>query len=796
MNTSQNTFQKFIILPKNCSLLGIPIFKQFINDNNIKIYNEKPYNIPNLKHVIIVIYDNQCFISNYEYIDIDNNKENKNDKENEEEENENNFQIVKGKKIKKTYNTNLIRLEYIIKNDKKIYIKRDIKNKPIYFYHLNDKNEEYNKHLLIEDIRKENQLIKNVYKIYYEEFINDEEIKYYFMFNNFKLPLNYINFINEENKENYYNNFKMNFINDYNNNINNYYILNDIHGDPLYFLKFISKIYYSLFYSLDKQIEINFKFNDILFYKCYLLNNNILALQIQNYNEIQNNIKLFNNINIEINEFILKDNINNKIKRKEFINISDIYNKKKNNNKLTLSNILLNINEIKPIELITYDNLINKIIQKMLINKSKIIILGDIFDNKELQYKISKYKNDILNFKININNQNNLFNVNKFNEIFNNDNINFNEYYDEYENIFNNTYIDNYNIEDKLYNLQILLYRLLYSFINNEYKECIINFILGNHDLNILDNIKKYIIEYKIMEINENIFKGSYFNKLNYKKILNILNNDTTIELNDIINNDNKNYFDFNCLLFKFVYDNCKLFVKDTINKYYFCHIFSNIKLLNLDNQYIFKEYIKGYYENLENYFKILSIKSLNSNVIYYYNSFRYGLHNKIKYNYEIGDNILIDKYKLYYTNLYQIYLYTSNTFIDFTNNSINDDNINILNNYKDYTIIFGHQQYNNIYDQSKLNLKKYLNEIIFLDKPLSSFKISKLYSLYFDNDLRDLYKIKHKKENKIKEKKDYNDFNNKCNLIYKQYINNQLYNILYAELNKNNIKYINTLIE
>lgn len=630
----------------------------------------------------------------------------------------------------------------------------------------------------------------------------------------------------------------------------NYYALGDIHGDPLYFLKFISNIFHK-YYHPNNIIQLHYYYkisdkNINSFFRCYMANNNIY---------------------VQTNSYINICDLS--IIRKLYVEI--IYYKNKNDEKINLQDLCklqyaLNYH-------LPYNNFVKCITNKLIENNTKIVLLGDIFDNKSMKYNFKSYICDTMKMKYEFNNKtkkykyieyldniikcNNIDDIeknnyiNRFFEVYK-DNLNFSKFYNKLIDTYNpieysynyryyitivnkDKLIDDSNkkISNKLYKLQMILLYLIYNFIDNNenYIECII----GNHELNIIEsNINKCIFNYTsssndINVINDNKLKG-IINMFNNKE--NVNNKLKNLDNFNNLNNYNKELkYNIYYELLYFIYHYSKLYIIN--NNYIFCHNVNDklISIINKGENY-FQNQINNYYNNLYNLY-ISSSKINKNNIIF-----------RRTHKLEI-DNIY---------NLHNIYQFTSNTFINMTNyidkllekreknkiinierkenikiyknkkeinkfekitvyNNDNDKNINdidtidtIINIIRNKYFIIGHTQLftqDIIQNTSKLLVNidsndfikninninnKYNTKIISLDCHMSSFDLLKSNSQYFQID-QQFYKFENH-NNIFNFENSYTKEKFKEIYIdhYINHFNNQTYNLLYSYLDNNDI--------
>lgn len=642
-----------------------------------------------------------------------------------------------------------------------------------------------------------------------------------------------------------YNEFINSLLNIYNYKPNeNYYALGDIHGDPLYFLKFISNIFHKYYY-LNNIIQLHYYYkisdkNNNSFFRCYMANNNIYV-QTNSYINICD-VSIIRKLYVEI--ICYRNNNNEKINLQDLCNLQYYFNYN-----------------------LPYNDFVKCITNKLIENNTKIVLLGDIFDNKSMKYNFKSYIYDTMNMKYNYNNttkkykyikyMNNIIKCNNIDDIEKNnyikrffevykDNLNFSKFYNKLINEYNpiqqsynyrdyiaiidkDKLIDDSNkkISNKLYKLQMILLYLIYNFIDNN--ENCIECIIGNHELNIIEsNINKCIFNISFNNVNVinndklvNIIK-MFKNKINVNNKLKYLDS-----FNNLNNYNKELKYKIYYELLYFIYHYSKLYIIN--NNYIFCHNV-NDKLISIitKGENYFQNQINNYYNNLYN----LSSKITKNNLIF-----------RRTYNLEI-DNIY---------NLHNIYQFTSNIFINITNyidkllekrekNNIinieckenikiyekknkkeinklekikitvynNDNNIDadldtIINIIRNKYFIIGHTQLftsDIIQNTSKLLVdidsndfieninnidSKYNTKIISLDCHMSSFDLLKSNSQYFQID-QQIYKFDNHNifnfENcytKEKFKEIYIDH-------YINHFNYQTYNLLYSYLDNNDI--------
>lgn len=461
-----------------------------------------------------------------------------------------------------------------------------------------------------------------------------------------------------------YNEFINSLLNIYNYKPNeNYYALGDIHGDPLYFLKFISNIFHKYYY-LNNIIQLHYYYkisdkNNNSFFRCYMANNNIYV-QTNSYINICD-VSIIRKLYVEI--ICYRNNNNEKINLQDLCNLQYYFNYN-----------------------LPYNDFVKCITNKLIENNTKIVLLGDIFDNKSMKYNFKSYIYDTMNMKYNFNNvtkkykyikyMNNIIKCNNIDDIEKNnyikrffevykDNLNFSKFYnkliDEYNPIkqsYNyrdyiaivdkDKLIDDSNkkISYKLYKLQMILLYLIYNFIDNN--ENCIECIIGNHELNIIEsNINKCIFDYisynNVNVINNDKLKdiiNMFKNKVNVNNKLKYLDN-----FNNLNNYNKELKYKIYYELLYFIYHYSKLYIIN--NNYIFCHNVNDklISIINKGENY-FQNQINNYYNNLYNLYN-LSSKITKNNLIF-----------RRTCKLEI-DNIY---------NLHNIYQFTSNIFINITN--------------------------------------------------------------------------------------------------------------------------------
>ena len=567
------------------------------------------------------------------------------------------------------FNTIFNNYEIVIINNNIIYNVLNFNIKQHIYYYYNPITKLY--YIVQYDKEENRKYIEILYKSYnFIKYLDNNkiyihtELKKYNIYKNKKNPNDNNYYYNKIQIDSSYNEFINSLLNIYNYKPNvNYYALGDIHGDPLYFLKFISNIFHKYYY-LNNIIQLHYYYkisdkNNNSFFRCYMANNNIY---------------------VQTNSYINICDVS--IIRKLYVEI--IYYKNNNDEKINLQdlcNLQYSFNYNLP-----YNDFVKCITNKLIENNTKIILLGDIFDNKSMKYNFKSYIYDTMNMKYNFNNttkkykyikyMNNIIKCNNIDDIEKNnyikrffevykDNLNFSKFYNKLIDKYNpikqsynyrdyiaiinkDSLIDDSNkkISNKLYKLQIILLYLIYNFINNN-KNCI-ECIIGNHELNIIEsNINKCIFDY-ISSNNVNVINNDklkdiinmFKNKVNVNNKLKYL--DSFNNLNDY--NKELKYKIYYELLY-FIYHYSKLYIIN--NNYIFCHNVNDklISIITKGEDY-FQNQINNYYNNLYNLYK-LSSKITKNNLIF-----------RRTRKLEI-DNIY---------NLHNIYQFTCNTFINITN--------------------------------------------------------------------------------------------------------------------------------
>lgn len=549
-------------------------------------------------------------------------------------------------------------------NNNIIYDIFNFKIKKNFCYYYNPITKLY---YMIQYDEKNREYIEITYKSYnFIKYLDNNKIYIYIksekynIYKNKKNPNDNNYYYNKTQIDSLYNEFINSLLNIYNYKPNeNYYALGDIHGDPLYFLKFISNIFYKYYY-LNNIIQLHYYYkisdkNINSFFRCYMANNNIYV-QTNSYINICD-VSIIKNLYVEI--ICYRNNNNEKINLQDLCNLQYYFNYN-----------------------LSYNDFVKCITNKLIENNTKIVLLGDIFDNKSMKYNFKSYIYDTMNMKYNYNNitkkykyikyMNNIIKCNNIDDIEKNnyikrffevykDNLNFSKFYNKLINKYNpidrsynnrdykaivdkDRLIDDQNkkISNKLYKLQMILLYLIYNFIDNN--ENCIECIIGNHELNIIEsNINKCIFDISFNNVNV-INNDKLKDIINmFKNKVNVNNKIKYLDSFNNLNNYNKElkYKIYYELLY-FIYHYSKLYIIN--NNYIFCHNV-NDKLISIitKGENYFQNQINNYYNNLYN----LSSKITKNNLIF-----------RRTYNLEI-DNIY---------NLHNIYQFTSNTFINITN--------------------------------------------------------------------------------------------------------------------------------
>lgn len=559
--------------------------------------------------------------------------------------------------------------EIVIINNNIIYKVLNFKIKKDVFYYYNPITKLY---YMVQNDKENREYIEIKYELY--NFIKYLDNKIYIHIKSEKY-----NIYKNKNDNNYYyydktqtqidssyNEFINSLLNIYNYNDNyklnvNYYALGDIHGDPLYFLKFISNIFHK-YYHPNNIIQLHYYYKDInSFFRCYMTNNNIYV-QTNSYINICDE-SIIRKLYVEI--------ICYKNKNDEPINLDD------------LDNLKYYFKYSLP-----YNDFVKCITNKLIENNTKIVLLGDIFDNKSMKYNFKSYIYDTMNTNYNYNKTtkkykyieylDNIIKCNNIDDIESNehtkrffevykDNLNFSKFYnkliDEYNQIeesFNDrdyraivdkdSLIDDptKKISNKLYKLQMILLYLIYNFIDNN--ENCIECIIGNHELNIIEsNINKCIFKFDYKP-------SSVVNVINIDKledIINMFKNKVNVDnkfkcldsFNDLNNYNKELKYKIYYELLYFIYHYSKLYIIN--NNYIFCHNVNDklISIINKGEDY-FQNQINNYYNNLYELYD--SSSKITKNDLIFRRTQQ------------------TEKETIY--NLHNIYQFTSNTFNNITN--------------------------------------------------------------------------------------------------------------------------------